>query len=52
MSQKNMKLLRRGAKKFKLPYESLKSSFKSLDTKQKGNFLKVARMIDYLPDEQ
>lgn len=51
MSQKNMKLLRRGAEKFKLPYKSLKSAYKTLDEVQKRNFLRVARMMDYLSDE-
>lgn len=49
MSQKNMKLLRRGATKFKLPYGLLKKGFKGLGEGEKKKFLKVARMIDYLP---
>ena len=48
MSAKNMKLLRKGAEKLKLPYKMLKKSFKKLTLKEKEKFLADARRIDYL----
>jgi hypothetical protein len=44
MSGKNMKLLRKGAKKFQLPYKGLKSAFKKLDNDQKAKFKKQAKV--------
>ena len=44
MSQKNLKLLRQGAKKFKLPYKHLKSSFNKLDNTEKAKFRKQAKV--------
>lgn len=49
MSGKNMKLLRQGAKKYKLPYKILKRAFLHINSEDKGKFLKEARMIKYLP---
>ena len=47
MSQKNTKLLRKGAKKYKLPLNAIKKSFNGLSTKEKSDFLKVAKMDIY-----
>jgi hypothetical protein len=49
MSGKNMKLLRKGAKKFHLPYTSLKDAFKNLDNEGKRKFLTKARINVSLP---
>ena len=43
-----MKLLRKGARKFKLPYEALKKSFKSASVEEKTKFLEEARKITYI----
>lgn len=43
MSAKTMKLLRKGAKKFNLPYKDLKRAFKQLDAEGRDKFLQEAR---------
>lgn len=45
MSGKQMKLLRRGAKRFKLPYKLLKKGYKSLNYQDKLKFLQEARLL-------
>jgi hypothetical protein len=44
MSGKNFKLLRKGARKFRLPYKNLKKSYKKLAKEKKERFLFEARM--------
>lgn len=44
MSNKNMKLLRKGAKKFKLPYKALKKAYKKLNPEDREKFLHEARI--------
>lgn len=45
MSGKNFKLLRKGARKFKLPYKDLKNSYKKLAKEKRDRFLFEAKMI-------
>lgn len=45
MSAKTMKLLRKGAKKFNLPYKDMKKAYKNLKGEEKEQFLKDARSI-------
>lgn len=44
MSQKNMRVLRRGSDKYHLPLTALKTAFNHLNAQQKTAFLKVARI--------
>lgn len=47
MSGKNMRILRKGAKKHGLPLNAIKTAFNSLPTKEKTKFLKVAKIDIY-----
>lgn len=47
MSQKNMRVLRRGSKKHNLPLSSIKKAFNGLTANEKAKFLKVAKIDIY-----
>lgn len=47
MSGKNMRILRRGSEKHHLPLNAIKSAFNGLTSKEKAEFLKVAKMDVY-----
>lgn len=47
MSQKNMRVLRRGADKHHLPLNALKTAFNHLNTNERADFLKSARIDIY-----
>jgi hypothetical protein len=48
MSQKQIKLLRKGARLYDLPYKTLKKAFKHISPEDKTKFLKEAKVIRYV----
>ncbi len=47
MSGKNMKILRKGSRLYKLPYSKVKRAFKHLEKPDRQKFLDGAREVQY-----
>ena len=48
MSGKNMKILRKGSRLYKLPYTKVKKAFKHLEKPDRNIFLEEARNVQYV----